>query len=298
VDVDGKEIDIRGKLVRIARLADDTYDFLEDPEAAVEALRKSNFRIDLFTFIQRLPHTWPQYKYPMEMDNLAVLPVSTFDQWWTGQVDNKTRNMVRKAEKKGVELREVPFDEAMIKAISEIYNECPIRQGKPFVHYRKDFQAVRKQAGTFLDRSVFIGAFLAGRMIGFAKLIWDQTRTQAGLVHLLSLVEHRDKAPTNALVAQSVRACAGRSIPYLVYSRFSDGNKQRDSLMDFKENNGFKRVDLPRYYVPFTLFGSAAFHLGLHKRFADHIPEPVLNKARELRNVWRTRRLQSASGGC
>jgi hypothetical protein len=231
----------------------------------------------------------------MEWDNLAALPVSTFDHWWTRQVNDKTRNMVRRAEKKGVSIREVPFDDNLVQWISAIYNECPIRQGKPFAHYGKDIETVRKEAGTFLDRSIFIGAFLGERLIGFVKLLSDETRTQAGLLHIVSMIEHRDKAPTNALVAQAVRSCAARQIPNLVYSRFSDGNKQRDSLMDFKEHNGFKRVDLPRYYVPLTVIGRVALRLGLHKRLADLVPEPVLIRLRKLRNARYERKLQSVT---
>jgi hypothetical protein len=288
----GKEILIQGKLIRIARLDADTYEFLEDPEAVLDALRKCDVRVDLFTFMQRLPETLPKYNYPMEWDNLAALPISTFDQWWTEQIDSKTRNMVRKAEKKGVEVREVPFDDTLVEGIWTIYNECPVRQGKPFVHYGKDIETVRKGAGTFLERSIFIGAFLGDSLIGFVKLLFDETRTQAGLLHIVSMMQHRDKAPTNALVAQAVRAGAARGIPYLVYSRFSDGKKRRDSLIEFKEHNGFQRVNLPRYYVPLTPIGRTALSLGLHKRVADRVPEPVLVKLRELRNAWHNRKLR------
>jgi hypothetical protein len=295
MNVYGKDIHIKGKLIRVAGLAADTYEFLEDPIATIDALRSSGMGIDLFTFMQRLPHTSPKYRFPMEWDNLAALPVSTFDHWWTQQIDNKTRNMARKAEKKGVTLREVSFDDALVQGIWEIYNECPVRQGKPFAHNGKDVEVVRKEAETFLDRSFYIGAFLGDKLIGFAKLLCDETRSQAGLVHIISMIQHRDKAPTNALIAHAIRSCAARGIPYLVYSRFSDGNKQRDSLIEFKERNGFQRIDLPRYYVPMTRKGWVAFRLGLHKRFADHIPEPVLTKLRELRNAWYNRKLQSVT---
>lgn len=290
-----KEILIQGKVIRIARLDADTYEFLEDPEAVLDALRKCEVRVDLFTFMQRLPETFAKYHYPMEWDNLAALPISTFDHWWTEQIDAKTRNMVRKAEKKGVEVREVPFDDALVEGIWRIYNECPIRQGKPFAHYGKDIEAVRKGAGTYLERSIFIGAFLGNSLIGFVKLLFDETRTQAGLLHIISMIRHRDKAPTNALVAQAVRTNATRGIPYLVYSRFNDGEKQRDSLVDFKEHNGFQRVNLPRYYVPLTLIGRTALSLGLHKRVADRVPEPLLVKLRELRNAWHNRKLRSSA---
>src|SRR5271154_5683157 len=125
----GKDIKIEGRLVRIARLDGDKYKFLDDPEPVVAGLRKSDARVDLFTFMQRLPETSPKYKYPMEWDNLAVLPVSTFENWWTEQIGFKARNKAKQAGKKGVVVREVPFDDALVQGISEIYNESEVRQG-------------------------------------------------------------------------------------------------------------------------------------------------------------------------
>ena len=186
----------------------------------------------------------------------------------------------------------MPFDDALVQGIWEIYNESPVRQGRPFPHYGKDIDTVRKEEATFLDSSIFIGAFLGNKLIGFVKLVYDETRTQAGAMNILSMLQHRDKAPTNALIAQAVRCCGDRGIRYLVYSQFAYGNKQRSSISDFKERNGFQRIDLPRYYVPLTRVGWVSFRLGLHHRFVDHIPEPVVAKIRELRNAWYNRKLQ------
>lgn len=291
----GSGIRVEGRLIRIARLFGDKYRFLGDPELVLDGLRRCGVRIDLFTFMQRLPETTPKFAYPMEWDNLAVLPVSTFEQWWTQQIGFKARNKAKQAEKKGVTLREVPFDDALVHGIWEIYNECPIRQGRRFTHYGKDIETVRREEATFLDSSVFIGAFLGERLIGFAKLVHDETRTQAGLMNIVSMIRHRDKAPTNALVAQAVRSCAEREIPYLVYSNFAYRNKLRDSVNDFKKRNGFERIDLPRYYVPLSTVGRAAFRLGLHHRLADRLPEPVAAKLRELRNAWYNRKFQSVT---
>lgn len=294
MNICGYDIKIHGRFIRTASLSADTFEFLSNPEAAVEMLRKCGERIDLFTFMQRLPETERKHSYPMEWDNLAVLPISSFDHWWNKQIGFKARNKAKQAEKNGVQIRELPFTEALVRGIWEIYNESEIRQGKRFPHYGKDLEAVHKMSATYLDRSVFFGAYLENRLIGFVKLHCDESRTQAGLIHILSLIEQRDKAPTNALVAESVRYCAEKGIPYLVYSRFSDGKKERDSLMDFKERNGFKKVQLPRYYVPLTSLGRAAIAVGLHKRLLDHIPDSVLSKLRLIRKVWYTRKLQSA----
>ena len=73
-------------------------------------------------------------------------------------------------------------------------------------------------------------------LIGFIKLTTDETLTQAGIMHIVSMIKHRDKAPTNALVAQAVRSCADRKIPHLVYSNFAYGKKETSSLSDFKES--------------------------------------------------------------
>jgi hypothetical protein len=292
----GKDIRVQGRLVRLARIEGDLYHFLDDPIPVLEGLRESRERVDLFTFIQRLPDTSPKYDYPMEWDNFATLPISTFDHWWNEQIGFKARNKAKQAEKKGITLREAPFDDALVRGIWELYNECPVRQGKPFAHYGKDLETVRKMSETFLDSSIFIGAFLGEKLVGFIKLTVDETNTQAGLMHILSMVQQRDKAPTNALIAHAVKACADRHIPYLVYSNFSYGNKERDSLSDFKERNGFQRIEVPRYYVPLTAVGRAAFRLKLHRKLADRVPEPILAKIREIRNHWYNRKLRSAAG--
>jgi len=206
------------------------------------------------------------------------------------------RNRARQAEKKGVTIREVPFDDALVQGMWEVYNESPVRQGKPNAHYGKDLQTVRQEEATFLERSFFIGAFLGEQLIGFVKLVTDENRTQANLMNIVSMVKHRDKAPTNALIAHSVRACAERGIRYLLYQNFTYGNKKPDSLTNFKEVNGFERVDLPRYYVPLTTIGWAALRLRLHHGLVDRLPEPVADKLRELRRAWYNRKLQSVTG--
>lgn len=286
----GKDIRIDGTLIRIARLDADKYQFVDDPQAVLKGLQSCGTRVDLFTFLQRLPEASAKYSYPWEWDNLAVLPVSTFEDWWNDQLGFKGRNKAKQAEKKGVVLREVPFDDSLVHGIWTIYNESPVRQGRRFPHFGKDFKTVRREEATFPDSSIFIGAFFNGELIGFAKLVCDETRTQAGLLNILSMIRHRDKAPANALIAQAVRTCAERRIRYLVYSSFAYGKKKTSSLSEFKERNGFKQVDLPRYYVSLTRRGAVAFRLGLHRRLVDRLPEPLVARARELRDAWYSRR--------
>jgi hypothetical protein len=288
-------LQVRGSALKIAKLDGEKFLFARDPDGMVDALRASRHRVDIFTFIQRAMDTSPKHNYPMEWDNLAVLPISTFDHWWNQQIGFKARNKAKQAEKKGVIIREAAFNDELVEGIWKIYNETPIRQGRKFPHFGKSLEAVHKEEGTYLDRSAFIGAYLDGRLIGFIKLLWDFDNVQAGLLNIVSLVEQRDKAPTNGLVAHAVRICAERKTSFLLYSNFAYGKRTHDSLSDFKERNGFQRVDLPRYYVPLSPFGSVALKLGLHKKVSERIPEGVILKLRDLRKSWHQRRFNAAA---
>lgn len=296
MEVCHKEIRIRGRLIRIAFVDGEGYQFLEDPEVALALIRRSGMRIDLFTFIQKLSDASPKYSYTMELDNMAVLRVLSFDEWMQHQIDFKVRNKVRKAEKSGVVVREVPFDAALVQGISAIYNESPIRQGKRFWHYGKDLEAVRRMNGTFLDRSTFIGAFFQDNLIGFVKLVNDEDGSQAGLMQIVSMIRHRDKATTNALIAQAVRSCAERGVSYLWYANFSYGKKRHDSLADFKRHNGFQKVDVPRYYVPLTVTGRIALRLNLQHSMSDRIPEVVASAYRRIRSFWYAKKFTGLEG--
>ncbi len=290
INVCGRDIHFEGRLFRVGRLDADLFESVDDPEPLVAALRKCRTRMDLFTFMQRIDEPAPKFSYVMEWDNLAVLPVSTFDHWWNHQIRSDPRNRARQAQRKGVILRDLPLDDALVRGIWEIYNECPVRQGRPFRHYGMTVSAVAKQLITYPDRSIFIGAFLNEQLIGFVKLITDQHRLQANLVHILAMVKHRDKAPTNALIAHSVRVCAERHIHYLVYQNFFYGRKTGDSLNHFKEINGFHPVQLPRYYIPLTRRGSMGLRLGLHHRLVERLPTFLFTRIRDLRNSWCNRK--------
>jgi len=293
--ISGNEIRIQGRVIRVARLDGEKYTFPEDVEALLAQLRECGTRIDVFTFLQKLPETSPRYSYQMELDNLAVLPVSTFEHWWNKQIRSYPRNRARQAEKRGVVMREVPFGDELIRGICGVYNETPVRQGKRFPHYGMTLERAREYAGTFLDRSLYVGAFVGDAMIGFIKLTMDESRTQACLVHILSMIQHKEKAPTNALIAEAVRACARLKVPYLVYENFNYGKKVGDSLTHFKEVNGFARVDVPRYYVPLTAAGRFALRYGLQRRLVERIPEPVAEAFRDLRRAWYVRRFRTST---
>ena len=87
------------------------------------------------------------------------------------------------------------------------------RQDKPFWHYGKDFETIKREMSDRLDRSEFIGAYYNNDLIGFIKII--DAGTYLDIVEILSMIEHRDKAPTNALMAKAVEICDKKSFPIL-----------------------------------------------------------------------------------
>jgi hypothetical protein len=178
-------------------------------------------------------------------------------------------------------VRLVEFDDDLVRGAVSIYSEVPTRQGKSFWHYGKPFENVKSELSTYLDRSVFIGAYLGDELIGFIKLIVMEN--YADPVQIISKVRHRDKAAMNALLAKAVQWCAERRIPYLFYGEWSIGG---GSLDDFKRNNGFERLRLPRYYVPLTGVGAMALKLRLHHGLAAALPPRLVRLAKRIRRGW------------
>ena len=188
---------------------------------------------------------------------------------------------MRRAVKRGVVVKEVPFDDEFVRGIKGIYDETPVRQGRAFWHYGKDFEAVKMENSTYLQRSWFVGAFYKDELIGFLKVIMvDRVAT---LIQILAKNAHRDKRPMNALLSHTVELCVQRGASLLVYGKYRYGKKRPDSLGEFKQRNGFEEVTVPRYYVPLTLKGRIALKLGLHHGLAYMIPSPVADLLRGVR---------------
>lgn len=277
--IDGLDLATTGALCRTVRLANEGYDFVDDPENFRRAIAESELRADLFTFTQPASEPAPKFGFYRESDALASLPIETYEKWWRQQLNDKTRNMIRKAGKKGVVLRNVPLDDELVRGIKAIYDESPIRQGKPFKHYGKDLETLRLAHATYLDRSEFVGAFFEDRLIGFVKLVHQ--KGWSNLMQILSLISARDKAPTNALIAKAVEICAEKQVPRLQYGVWS-----RRGIGEFKERHGFQRHHVPRYYIPLSPIGKAALSLGLHRPLMARIPEHWADRAAHLRAKW------------
>jgi hypothetical protein len=280
--VNGVALTVAGRFPRIVSARSEYFVFIDDVPAFVAAL-KADPPGDLVTFIQPIWDTTPHHPFHQEWFDLSVLEFESYDSWWKTQLNDKTRNMVRKAAKKGVEVRVGACDDEFIKGIKEIYDESPVRQGKPFKHYQKDIETLRETHLTFADRSEFIGAYFEGKLIGFAKLVYLEKA--ASLMQIISMIAHRDKAPTNALLAKAVERCEAKAIHLLHYGLWS-----RRSFGEFKKHHRFRQWRVPRYYVPLNLRGSMALRLRMHRNPLAFLPESWVDRLAVIRNRWTERK--------
>lgn len=283
LEIGGQTFSITRGLVSTLSLEDDWYEDLRDPERVIDALREHADRTpDIFTFWQRVPEWEPRYSYHLEWQELAVLPVKSYDEWWSRRISSRVRNLVRKAEKEGVTVRETAYDDDFVRGMTAIFNESPVRQGKRFWHYGKDFETVKRQFSRYNHREHMIGAYFGGEMIGFIML---GNAGRFGLTgQIISSLKHRDKATTNALVAKAVEICEKRGLDHLVYLFWSD-----DSLAEFKRRCGFERMKVPRYYVPLTHKGRLALRCGAHRAWKEMIPARIKMPLKRLRKLWNER---------
>jgi len=268
----------RGRL-KVASLEEEWFEDVADPQSAIGGLRRCTPVPDLLTFWQRIPDTEPHHPFHLGWESLAVLPIVTYENWWNKQVKGTTRNMVRKSQKVGVEVREAEFDEAFIHGLVEIFNETPVRQGRPFWHYGKDFAMVKKELSADLERSIFVAAYYKEELIGFIKFF--VTDRYAMTLLILDKHAHRDKAPMNAMIAKVVEICAEKKIPFFTYTIWRRGDHGH-----FQKSNGFEKIPVPEYFVPLSLVGRLALAIGLHKGLKGALPEPMIVWLLGLRSAW------------
>jgi hypothetical protein len=294
VEVGGFTVVSRGRWVKVAAIRDeelmDTETANLDPELCISALRKAGMRADIFTFEQKLPSFQPKYTYPLEWDNVAAIAITSFADWHQ-HLPHDVKKALRRSAKMGLVVKVTEFTDELVEGIKRIYDESPVRQGKPFWHYQKDFETVKRENSTYLDRSTFIGAFYNNELIGFIRMI--RVGTAECTLQVISQQRHFDKKPTNALLAKAVEVCEERHASHLVYGRYTY-NGVHSSLTEFKRRNGFAEVPLPRYYVPLSTLGRLALTLGFHKPVSTRVPPWMLTQLIKLKGAWNSRRMRTA----
>ena len=241
-------ITIRGRAIRIGEVFDEFWirskDMLTLPEI-VAKLRNRRGRPDILTSAQKLPDSTPRFPYRYEWDNLAVASFGSYSEWFDKQVARDARSQIRKAAKERVRTEIVPFSNDFVEGICSIYNELPVRQEENSGITARTGKPSGRENGTYLERSVFLGAYFEDELIGFLKMVMDDE--VAALMQVLSKSAHFGKRPNNALLSTAVEICAQKGAKHLIYGNYVYGKKERSSLSEFKKSLGFKKVDIPRW---------------------------------------------------
>jgi hypothetical protein len=271
-----RTITCAGGWLKIASVMDEEW--LEEgdadrPELMISEVARSPLRADILTFTQRFDEQTPRLPYTFDWDNAAVVPTTSFAKWWDG-LPQVSRKNVRRAARKGVVIKQVSFTDDLVNGIREIYNADPVRQTGRFWHYGKSLESVKKENATYLHRSCLLGAYVGDELVGFIKMVY--VGGSARLMQVVAKYQHQDKRPMNALIAKAVEICEREKAAYLVYGKYSYGNKTQSSLMEFKRRNGFERMNFPRYFVPLTIKGRLALRLHLHRGLLGVLPQSVI----------------------
>ena len=283
-EIDSIPIFINGRFFKIARVAEEWLYNVKRPDFIIKELRELRPKIDLFAFRQIVPYSRPKFSYYYEWENNAVVHIKSYEHWLKNQLHENSRNKIRIAEKKGVKVKQCEFNDDFVKKMIEIYNETPIRQGKRYSRYGADFDTLKKASSTFLEQSLFLGAFYNDELIGFVKLV--NAGSFVRTMGILAKIKHHDKAPMNILISKAVEKCAEMGTEYFVYGEFDYGKVGSDSIKDFKRYNGFEGILLPRYYCPLTLKGKIFMKLNFHHGLTGLIPRPIIRIFINMRKFY------------
>ena len=294
--IQARKIVCTGRRLRIARIDDEEWTedrAIDEPESFISELRAVSPRPDIFTFAQDFWEAQPKYPHPFVWEDVAAVPITTYADWWAA-LPQESRKNVRRAERRGMVVKLVSFDDDLVRGIKGIYDESPIRQGRRFWHFGKDFETVKRENSSFLDRCDFVGAYLNGELIGFIKTVY--VGKVGRIMQILPKNAHLSLHAPNALLAKAMEACCQRGMKYFVYGKYIYDNKGDTPITEFKRRNGFQRLQFPRYFVPLTVTGRVAMKLGLHRGARNLLPASVARFLSDAR-AWAYRRTLRPAGG-
>lgn len=284
--IDDTEISINGTFFRMAKLRHEWFEFPDEPAALAGKLKQHKPVPDLFTFLQEAHVPRPEFPFYRETVSASLLTIKSFDDWWEN-LHFKARNKARKAQKTGVEIHDVELNDAFVQGVEKIYNESPLRQGRKFTHYGKDFATIKSDLASFPKESSFIGAYFKGELIGFMKLFEGNGIMR--LIHIIATLAHRDKCVMDALIAHAVKICDQKKIAHLHY-----GDWTSRGLGAFRVKYNFQRHDCPRYFIPLTSRGKFMLNLRLHRPLRERLPQGWTDRLIAVRNHWNALRYGTA----
>src|SRR5581483_4625314 len=106
-EIAGRTVVVKGGRVKIASIRDEELaegELVKDPASFISELKRSGLKADVLSFYQRVPDATPKFPFHFDLENLAVVPVTTFDAWWE-KLPQESRKNARRAAKRGVEVK-------------------------------------------------------------------------------------------------------------------------------------------------------------------------------------------------
>ena len=169
------------------------------------------------TFVQRtFLRLGERYSFPSINESVSLLRINSFDNWWRLQIRSEERNRIKRAERKGIVVRLAEIDENFISSSQKIYNETPIRQGRRYTGYGLSLKAVSEKFSNLKQSDVF-GAYYRDELVGLLWMVYGNSVVR--IRSFVSLVQHRDKSPNNALMAEGVRRSFEKGFRFIVYEK-------------------------------------------------------------------------------
>jgi hypothetical protein len=123
--IDGIPLAITGRRLKVASLASESWvEGRSDEEYAmiVRKLKAAGAAADIFMFSQRVPYVKPRFGYPLRWDNVAAIPLTTYDDWLRS-VSTDMRKDLKRAVSRGVITKVVELNDELVRGIIEIHNE-------------------------------------------------------------------------------------------------------------------------------------------------------------------------------
>ena len=282
--IDGRTVIVTGRWLKLASVHDEEWEegtVVPSPGGFIAKLLKHDaLRADLFTFTQKPTDPVPHHAYYFEWDSIAAIPIVSYSDWWENRVSTDLRKDVRRAAKRGIAVRVVPFTDELVRAIMDIYDETPVRQGRSFWHYHKSFDEAKRANATYLERSEFVGAYLEDELVGFLKIVYvDRV---ARLMQIISKDANRGQRPMNALIAKAVERANARGCSLLTFGKYCY-SQGADSVTAFKSRNGFEEILVPKYFVPLSAKGKLLLLMRLHRGVKALVPYSIRKILKHLR---------------
>lgn len=209
------------------------------------------------------PWTYPGF------EQASVLRVDRpFSEIWKNVYDTKTRNMVRKAEKGGVECRQADIAEHLEDVVACTLSQ-PVRHGSRLPEYYYEAEAYGEMMATqrefFGDAFRSFGAFLDGRLVGYLNT-FDAGR-EVICNNMLAHTDGMKVGANNALFAHATEFCCGQpEAERMTYSFFGT-----EGVDKFKKSMGFEPWEVKRFWLPFRHYNYARILMAMNAQRANYV---------------------------